>query len=114
MKHLLFAIMLLAVTQSNAQKTKKDTIPFSKNGYAPLTISGLTQNSPTTYYIREVAKWQDGSDTLEVFYGKIKFIKIGTDVFEITSPSLKKVEQTYYFNGKGFTIATPYYSPTQL
>lgn len=95
MKNLLFAFMLLAALQSNAQ-TKKGTTSYAPNLFGPDTSFLLKPSGWTT----EVAILKPNSDTLEVFYGKIKYIKIGTEVFEITSPSLKKVEPltigTYY------------------
>lgn len=75
--------MLLATLQSNAQEVKSS----HSNGFAN-TMSFLVSGNLKD----EVAKWKVGSDTLEIFYGKIKYIKIGTEVFKITSPSLEKVE----------------------
>jgi len=82
--------MLLGAIKSNAQNKTDGIYLGQSNNFNLIKIGG---NS-------EVARLKAGSDTLEVFYGKIKFIKIGDDVFEITSPSLKKVEPlsigTYY------------------
>jgi len=75
MYKLLIAFMLLVGIKSNAQEKKGNLFTIHPKGW-------------TT----EVARLKAGSDTLEVFYGKIKFIKIGDDVFEIVSPSLKRVE----------------------
>jgi len=87
MYKLLITFMLLVGIKSNAQ-TKKGTTSYAPNLFGPDTSFLLKPSGWTT----EVAILKPNSDTLEVFYGKIKYIKIGTEVFEITSPSLKKVE----------------------
>ena len=93
MKQLIFAFMLLAALQSNGQS--KDTIGKKRDLYFgnPYGSIAIMQSD----YNQKVAIWKQGSDTLEVFYGKIKFIKIGTEVFEITSPSLTNVSEKQLF-----------------
>ena len=107
MKKVILAIMLLAAIKSNAQ-TKVDN---KVNGfYIPQTV-GRTGSSFTIQpqeWTTEEARLKAGSDTLEVFYGKIKYIKIGADIFEITSPSLKKVEP--FILGSRSAIRPYYYS----
>lgn len=83
--------MLLAAIKSNAQTKVPNKM---ESIYIPQTV-GSTGSSLAIQpqgWTTEIARLKAGSDTLEVFYGKIKYIKIGTEVFEITSPSLKKVE----------------------
>ena len=107
MKYILFAFMLLAVTQSNAQtdsaswKSITGGKEITGNNYNKLLFHSNTPIE-ACYSLMVHQSMYSGlpdmyikcnSDTLVInVLNKLKYIQLGTEVWEFTSPSLKKTE----------------------